>query len=109
MILEILLPLIGASNTQVALHASQQDWHMYLGRYMVPGFAEVEIALTDGQLVVRRPGNTGIWMILIAEQRHCFRVQGGLLDGERVVFQVDESGVVMQVQAVSFTLSKICS
>jgi D-alanyl-D-alanine carboxypeptidase len=105
-ILETLLPLISASNTQATLYASQQDWHRYLGRYEVPGFAEVDIALVDGQLAVRRPGNAGIWMILIPEQRHCFRVQGGILDGEHVVFQVDEAGVVKQIQAGSFTLSK---
>ena len=82
-------------------------WKQYVGTYVEPGPYYTEVLIKDGRLVMSTlsyppESNPGSEVIeLTPEGQHTFRMSGSNGNGELVIFQFNEMGIIYQVKTGS--------
>ncbi len=107
-ILEQLAPEMRQLAAQSTVTTHSELAH-YTGTYTIPGLITMDIIIHNGKLLAGQPGATpAARFALVPEaEAHTFRATGGPVNGERVIFQVDEDGSVIQAQAGNFSLIRL--
>ncbi len=108
-ILEQLAPVAHQITAQSSITTHSQELTRYTGTYTIPGLITMDIIIHNGKLLAGQPDATpAARFALVPElEAHTFRATGGPVNGERVIFQVDEDGSVIQAQAGNFLLIRL--